>query len=107
MKDAMRCLLFNTEIMMIIMVGMSSAAAIERISSTVRTCSELRGIIERQAAVIVTHPGTRASGTLYDRYVRDSASCNPGNVASDDWVPAKDGNCRLLICQPYEPPFDD
>lgn len=85
----------------------SPAAAISRINSTTRTCGELRDIIYQQRAVIVTHPGTANSGTLYDRYVSDSSYCDPGNVATDDWVPAKDRNCRLSICQPYEPPFDN
>lgn len=85
----------------------SPAAAISRINSTTRSCGELRQIIDQQGAVIVTHPGTAKSGTLYDRYVSDSRYCDPGNVATDDWVPAKDRNCRLSICQPYEPPFEN
>jgi predicted secreted Zn-dependent protease len=85
----------------------SPAAAISRVSSTSRTCGELRQIINQQGAVIVTHPGTAQSGILYDRYVSDSDKCDSGNVATDDWVPAKDRNCRLSICQPYEPPFGD
>jgi hypothetical protein len=91
----------------IAVAGVQPAAAISRISSTSHSCAELRQIINRQGAVILTHPGSRASGTLYDRYVRDSSYCDPGNVATDDWVPAKDRSCRLYNCQTYEPPFDD
>ncbi|MGV1761836.1 hypothetical protein [Rhizobium sp. P44RR-XXIV] len=83
------------------------ASAISRISSTTQTCAALRQTINREGAVIVTHPGTRQSGTLYDRYVRDSDYCDSGDVATDDWVPAKDGSCRLSNCQTYEPPFDN
>ncbi|WP_245512553.1 MULTISPECIES: hypothetical protein [Rhizobium/Agrobacterium group] len=83
------------------------AAAISRINSTTRTCAALRQIIDSQGAVIVQHPGSRSSGMLYDRYVSDSRFCQPGYVATDDWVPAKDRNCRLYNCQVYEPPFDD
>lgn len=85
----------------------SSALAISRISSTGQTCAALRQAINSQGAVIVTHPGSRQSGTLYDRYVRDSSYCSAGDVATDDWVPAKDGSCRLYNCQTYEPPFDN
>jgi hypothetical protein len=84
----------------------SPAAAISRISATTQSCAALRQIIDNQGAVIVTHPGSRSSGTLYDRYVRDSSYCQPGYVATDDWVPAKDRNCRLYNCQTYEPDFD-
>jgi hypothetical protein len=90
----------------VIALSASPAAAISRVSSTNRTCAALRQIIDSQGAVIVTHPGSRSSGTLYDRYVSDSGYCDSGNVATDDWVPAKDGSCRLYNCQPYEPPFD-
>lgn len=90
----------------IVLAMTSPALAISRVSSTGKTCAALRGIINSQGAVIVTHPGTRQSGTLYDRYVRDSSYCDPGNVATDDWVPAKDGSCRLYNCEPYEPTFD-
>jgi hypothetical protein len=85
----------------------SPASAISRVSSTSRTCGELRQIIDSQGAVIVTHPGSRQAGTLYDRYVSDSRYCDPGNVATDDWVPAKDKSCRLRNCQTYEPLFDN
>jgi hypothetical protein len=84
----------------------SPALAISRVSATSRTCGELRQIIDSQGAVIVTHPGSRQAGTLYDRYVSDSRFCDPGQVATDDWVPAKDKSCRLRNCQTYEPFFD-
>lgn len=83
------------------------ASAISRVSASTQTCAALRQTINAQGAVIVTHPGTRQSGTLYDRYVRDSGYCNAGDIATDDWVPAKDGSCRLYNCQEYEPPFDN
>ncbi|WP_246725825.1 hypothetical protein [Rhizobium lusitanum] len=83
------------------------ASAISRVSAGSRTCAALRQTINNQGAVIVTHPGSRQSGTLYDRYVQDSNYCDAGDVATDDWVPAKDGSCRLYNCQTYEPPFDN
>lgn len=82
-------------------------SAISRISSIANSCADLHNFIDREGAAIVTHPGTRSSGILYDRYVRDSAKCDSGYIAQDDWVPAKGGSCRLQNCQPFEPPFDD
>lgn len=82
------------------------ALAISRVSSVTHSCTQLRDAIDREGAVIVTHPGSKSSGTLYDRYVSDSSQCQAGFVATDDWVPAKGGQCRLTNCQEYEPPFD-
>ncbi|MBB3456515.1 hypothetical protein FHT86_004823 [Rhizobium sp. BK313] len=105
MHSSISCAASAILVLGIVAATASPASAISRISSTSRTCTALRQIINSQGAVILTHPGTRASGTLYDRYVRDSSYCNPGDVATDDWVPAKDKNCRLYNCQTYEPPF--
>jgi hypothetical protein len=80
------------------------ASAISRVSSVGRTCAELRGIINQQGAVLVTHPGSGGAGTLYDRYVSGSGYCGPGYVTADDWVPAKGGQCRLSRCQIFESP---
>ncbi|MBB4569355.1 hypothetical protein [Rhizobium leucaenae] len=91
----------------IIVVSAHPASAISRVNSTSHTCAALRQIIDSRGAIILTHPGSRQSGTLYDRYVRDSSYCDPSTVATDDWVPAKDRSCRLYNCQTYEPPFDD
>lgn len=89
------------------LTGVYPALAISHVSSVTHSCADLRNIIDREGAVIVTHPGSRGSGTLYDRYVSDSAKCDAGYIPGDDWVPAKDGSCRLSNCQPYEPPFDN
>ena len=99
--------MFFTSALTLVAVAASPALAISRVSSVSHTCGELRDIIEREGAVIVTHPGTRQSGTLYDRYVSDSAQCDTGYIAEDDWVPTKGGQCRIQNCQPYEPPFDN
>jgi hypothetical protein len=88
-------------------IGTQLAAAISRVGSMSHSCAQLRQIIASQGAVIITHPGSRASGTLYDRYVSDSGYCDPGEVATSDWVPAKDGSCRMYNCQDFEPLFDD
>jgi hypothetical protein len=87
--------------------GIHPAVAISRVSSTSHTCSELRGIVARQGQVIFTHPGSRGSGTLYDKYVADSGYCDASDVATEDYVPAKGGSCRLYNCRTYEPPFDN
>jgi hypothetical protein len=90
-----------------LVAGVGPASAISRVSATGHTCGELRSMIARQGAVIITHPGSRGSGTLYDRYVNDSGYCDPSDVATEDYVPAKGGSCRLYNCQTYEPTFDN
>ena len=86
----------------ILLAVATPAGAISPISSTVHMCADLRNMIDRQHAVLITRPGTRVSGTLYDRYVSDSAYCSPGYESAEDWVPAKDGDCRLFNCQMIE-----
>ena len=90
-----------------LLAGVHPALAISHVSSVTHSCADLQKIIDREGAVIVTHPGSRNSGTLYDRYVSDSAKCSAGEIADDDWVPTQDGSCRISNCQPYEPPFDN
>ena len=87
--------------------GTQPAAAISRVPSMRHSCAQLRQIVASQGAVIITHPGSRGAGTLYDRYVSDTGYCNPSEVATSDWVPSKDGSCRLYNCQNYEPLFDN
>ena len=106
MKRSIASILLATGAVSTLLAIASPASAISRISSIDHSCADLRQIIGQQGAVIVTHPGTKSSGPLYDRYVRDSDYCSPGYVATDDWVPAKDRDCRLSNCQVYEPPFD-
>jgi len=77
----------------------SPASPIARVSSVAHTCADLHNIVSQQRAVLLTHPGTAASGTLYDRYVTDSAECSPGYIATRHWIPAKDGDCELSNCQ--------
>lgn len=89
-----------------VLAAASPASAISRVSSITHTCADLRNIIGQQHAVLVTHPGTRSSGTLYDRYVSDSGYCSAGDVANEDWVPAKDGDCQLSNCEMYQPSAD-
>lgn len=82
----------------------SPANAIYRVSATGRTCDAIRSIIAEQGAVLVTHPSSSGAGTLYDRYVSWQGLCGPGYVTEDDWVPAKDGQCRLKRCEIFESP---
>lgn len=107
MKTAIKVTLFFVSLAPFLAVGVNPAAAISRVSSTSHTCSELRTIVARQGQVIITHPGSRGSGTLYDKYVSDSSYCDASDVATEDYLPAKGGSCRLYNCQTYEPPFDN
>lgn len=107
MKAALKLTLVVVSLVPSLVIGVHPAAAISRVSATSHTCTELRAIVERQGQVIITHPGSRGSGTLYDKYVSDSSYCNASDVATEDYLPAKGGSCRLYNCQTYEPPFDD
>jgi hypothetical protein len=87
-------------VLVLAVIGTQPAAAISRIASMSHSCNQLRQIIANQDAVIITHPGSRSSGTRYDRYVSDTGYCDTSSMATSDWVPAKDGSCRLTIARP-------
>ncbi|MBP1850651.1 hypothetical protein [Rhizobium halophytocola] len=78
------------------------AAAISRYQSKSLNCEQARQTIRSEGAVILRYPSTHVQGmTLYDRYVRDNAQCDPHEFA--DWVtvPTRDApKCRVLACKP-------
>lgn len=82
----------------------SSAMAIERYNSTSLACENVRQILRSQGAAILRYPSTRVPGLpLYDRYVRNSNSCSPGDYAERATVPTRDNPaCPVLNCKPVE-----
>jgi hypothetical protein len=104
MKHLISLTLLALETTSLFVAVTSPASAIYRVSSVGRTCAAIRSIIDQQGAVLVTHPGTAAAGTLYDRYVSWQGLCGPGYVTEDAWVPARDGQCRLSRCEIFESP---
>ncbi|MCM2473860.1 hypothetical protein HGO38_10285 [Rhizobium sp. CG5] len=78
------------------------AEAISRYNLSGMTCEGARQAIRNEGAVILRHPSKRVAGmTLYDRYVRDSRQCDPGEYAEWNYVPTKDSpRCPVLACEP-------
>ncbi|BCH59995.1 hypothetical protein RvVAR0630_26190 [Agrobacterium vitis] len=82
----------------------SSALAIERYNSTTLACENVRQILRDQGAAVLRYPSKRVPGmALYDRYVRNTNSCSPGEYAERATVPTRDNPaCPVLNCKPVE-----
>jgi hypothetical protein len=80
----------------------SSALAIDRYASTTLTCANAQQILRDKGAAIFRYPSKKVSGmTLYDRYVRNSLSCDNDQYAEKATVPTRDNlQCPVLNCQP-------
>lgn len=80
----------------------SNALAINRYNVTTLTCDNARQILRDQGAAIFRYPSKKVSGmTLYDRYVRNSQSCDYDEYAERATVPTSDNlKCPVLNCEP-------
>lgn len=78
------------------------AHAISRYNLTGMTCEGARQTIRSEGAVILRYPSKNVAGmTLYDRYVRNSRHCDPGEYAEWNYVPTKNNpRCPVLACEP-------
>ncbi len=97
----MRTILGATVCLSIVLVS-GSALAIQRYNSTSLDCAQAQQILREQGAAIFRHASKRVSGmTLYDRYVRNSQSCDYDQYAERATVPTRDNlQCPVLNCQP-------
>jgi hypothetical protein len=78
----------------------SPALAISRYNSLSYTCQQAQSLVGRERAVIFRYSG-RSNLPLYDRYVADRDSCNPGEYAYRSYIPTKDSNsCPVNSCRP-------
>ena len=76
------------------------ALAISRYNSMSYTCQQAQALVGRERAVIFRYSG-RSNVPLYDRYVLDRNSCNPGEYAYRTYIPTKDSSgCPVNSCRP-------
>lgn len=80
------------------------AAAIERINTPSKSCAAIQNTLVRDGAAILRYPGRfNTSITLYDRYVADSRFCQSDEIGEWASVPSRDGPCRVIACERWEP----
>jgi hypothetical protein len=81
--------------------AMVPAHAISRYESRSLTCGEAQAIVASEGAAILRYQSERnPSLTLYDRYVRNRAFCQPTEVTKYDWIPTADTrSCPVLTCE--------
>jgi hypothetical protein len=83
------------------------ALAINRYNVMSMTCRAIQQTV--QLAAILRWQSTRVPGLpLYNRYVRNSGFCEPGEYAKNVYVPSKDRkNCRVRECADFDFYDDD
>lgn len=92
-----------------IALSSGSAFAIDRYDVTKLNCDNARQILRDKGAAIFRYPSKRVSGmVLYDRYVRNSQSCDNDQYAERATVPTRDNlQCPVLNCQPLSNLVDE
>ena len=83
------------------------AQAINRYNISTMSCAKVQSIVASQGAAILRYPSKRNPGLiLYDRYVRNSGFCEPGDYAKPASVPTADNpRCRVRHCKSID--YDD
>jgi hypothetical protein len=93
---------------LVLAMSAGEAAAISRYNSPGLSCQRLHGILAAQGAAVLRYPSTRTKGlTLYDRYVRSEAYCDPHQIVERVTIPSADGECPVLHCIQAPDPCDD
>jgi len=84
----------------------SAASAESRYEIGGWSCERVKATIAREGAAILRYRSARnPSLSLYDRYVRDTRFCPPGQVIAYASVPAADTkSCPVRRCKEIEPP---
>ena len=83
------------------------ALAINRYNVTSMSCKAVQQTVNQEGAAILRWQSKRVAGLpLYNRYVRNSLYCGPGEYAKSAYVPSRDNpNCRVRECADID--FDD
>ena len=88
----------------LVIAGLAPAAAQTRIEAANTDCASITRTLIREGAAIIRYPARRTAGlTLYDRYVGDSILCQSNEVGRMTSVPARDGACRVIACEVFDP----
>ncbi|HEY6630849.1 MAG TPA: hypothetical protein VIZ90_05305 [Rhizobiaceae bacterium] len=76
------------------------AHAINRYTSTSKTCSQVKAIISREGAAIMQHRSPRTGLPLYDRYVKNRLFCPAGQTTDRAYIPTSDlPACPVNRCE--------
>lgn len=81
-------------------VACSPAFAISRYNSESMSCQAAQNIVQREGAVILRYPSRQVPGLeLFDRYVANTAYCDPDRYAKQEYIPTSDTrHCIVLAC---------
>jgi hypothetical protein len=103
-RQAARLALTGLLIAAAVIATASSLQAAERINTPRTNCAAIQTVLTRDGSAILRFPSKRVGGlVLYDRYVADSRSCEPGKIGVWASVPAKDAKrCRVIACERFD-----
>lgn len=84
-----------------LVVAASPALAIGRYNSESMSCQAAQNLVQREGAVILRYPSDQVSGLeLFDRYVANTAYCDPDRYAKQEYIPTSDTkHCIVLACE--------
>jgi hypothetical protein len=88
-----------------ILVSSLHAHAVTRLDSQRTSCQVIQNTLIREGAAILRHQSPRGL-PLHDRYVGDSALCPTGEAGAYASLPSRDGDCRVIACERYDPRDD-
>jgi hypothetical protein len=95
----------------VIVIGVLTAAcalpalAVTRIDSHRTSCQAIQNTLIREGAAILRYQSPRGL-PFHDRYVGDSTLCPTGEASAYASVPSRDGDCRVIACERYDPRDD-
>jgi len=76
------------------------AHAINRYTSTSKTCSQVQAIISQEGAAIMPYQPPRTGLPLYDRYVKNRLFCPAGQTTDRAYIPTRDlPACPVNRCE--------
>ncbi len=90
-----------------LLVAVAPASAISRYNAASMSCSEAKGTVRAEGAVILRFRSTfNPSIPRYGRFVRDGRYCSGGERAELSYIPTADtDSCPVRECKPYS--YDD
>lgn len=83
-----------------LVIAVSPAMAISRYNSESMSCQAAQDTVQREGAVILRYPSRQVPGLeLFDRYVANTAYCDPDRYAKQEYIPTSDTrHCIVLAC---------
>lgn len=92
----------KTALVLPLLLLATDAFAITRHDITNMSCANVQATVKAEGASILRYRSKTSGQMLFDRYVRDSSFCAPGDISTAASVPAADrAYCPVKKCIVY------